>query len=127
MPVAAGVITNAFLVTLIALFDMPAQRGRPAGFNRAQHPPLRMRQRKLLLVSRAVLSNNIGQFQRWPRHLLLLLRPASFPLSRRQQPVERTDDFGQAGRRDRGITRRGIDALVAQQRLDHPDVFTAFQ
>jgi hypothetical protein len=41
MPVSARVITNAFVLALIALFQVSAESGSPAQFDRAHDPPLR--------------------------------------------------------------------------------------
>ena len=58
------------LAALITLFDMPAQRGRPADLNGAHQTELLQRQTVLLAVGLAVLSKYVGQFERWPRHLI---------------------------------------------------------
>ena len=40
MPVAAGVVGDADVAAIVALLDMPAQRRRPAGLDRAHDAPL---------------------------------------------------------------------------------------
>ncbi len=114
---------------LVAFIDMTAQRGRPADLDGAHQSQLMTRQAMTLPVGLAVLSKNVGQLQGWPRHLLCLLLGASPFLSRRRRAegIERRYSLGQPGGSHRGVTSRGVDALVTQQHLDDANVFAVLQ
>jgi len=68
--VAAGVIADKVFAAMAALIDMAAECGRPADLNGAHGPQNGKRQSMGLPVGLAVLSKDIGHFQRGARHLL---------------------------------------------------------
>src|SRR5215470_15159789 len=59
--IAAGVVGDTFLLALIALFDVAAQRSRAAKFNGPQGTQMLQRQAVRLLIGWTVAANNVGQ------------------------------------------------------------------
>ncbi len=68
VPVAAGVIRDADVGALAALFDVAAEGGGAAGFNGAQEAELLKREPVALLEGGPVTSNDIGQLEGRPLH-----------------------------------------------------------
>src|SRR5258708_37856039 len=68
MPVTAGVVRDTREVALATAFEMAAQGGGAANFNRPHHAPLRERQRVRGAIGWAVFSKDVRQLQGWPRH-----------------------------------------------------------
>ena len=68
--VTAGVVRNARVVALVALFDMTSEGGGAARFNRPHHAQLIARQPALSAVIGAVLSKNAGQLMGRPGQCL---------------------------------------------------------
>jgi hypothetical protein len=66
--IAAGVIADAEMVALIALFNMAAACGSAAGLDGLHDFELMQGQRMPLAVSGAVLSKNVGQLECGPAH-----------------------------------------------------------
>jgi len=62
VPVAAGVVSDAPVLTVITLLDMPAQGGGAAGGNRPQDAPLLG---TYSLKPMRVALHDLCQFQRW--------------------------------------------------------------
>ncbi len=88
VPVAAGVVGAADQSAIVALFDMPAERGRPASLDRCHHAPLDPAEMGIVLIKerRAVAAEDI-------RHL----HPASgasSPLRRAASPRGADDRAG---------------------------------
>jgi len=105
-----------------------AERRRPARLDGAHQAELMARQAMRLAVGRAVTPKDIGQLQGWPAHARLLSRfqfaaGMLLPL----QLVERTEGVADELRGDAGVVRRGVNAAVAQQRLNDADVRAVFQ
>jgi len=65
MPVATRVVTDAFVLTLIALFQMTAESCSSAEFDGAHDAPLRRRQRSPMLfpIGFAVATKHVRDFQ----------------------------------------------------------------
>ena len=65
MPVSARVVTNAFMLALVALFQVTAQSGSPAQFDGTHDPALRRGQRSSMLfpIGFAVATQHVGDFQ----------------------------------------------------------------
>lgn len=65
MPVAAAVEGNAPVAAVIALLDMPAERGGPAQFDRRHDAALGRRQRRIMLcaIGFAVAAEDIRHFR----------------------------------------------------------------
>jgi len=77
-----------------------------------------------LPVRRAILSKDVGQLQGWLRHgLWLALALAGVAV----QVIERADGGGHDLWTHAGITRRGADALMAQQDLNDANVGAVLQ
>src|SRR5438477_4847778 len=65
MPVSARVVTNTFMLALVALFQVTAQSGSPAQFDGTHDPALRRGQRSSMLfpIGFAVATQHVGDFQ----------------------------------------------------------------
>ena len=78
MAVAARIVADASVTTLAALIDMAAERRGAAKRSTVERPRLLARQSTA--VGEAGMSNDVGQFKRWPGHGSGLghLRPTPF-------------------------------------------------
>ena len=128
--IAAGSIVDVGVLAVVAPFDNSAQDGRSAVFNGLHQAMLIQRQAMRLPIVRAVLSKDVGQLQGRLRHG----RSAggrggarAFRLGWFAQPVEGTAGVGDGVGRDGGITCRGLDPGVAQQRLNHANIGAVLQ
>src|SRR5438552_8286179 len=127
MTVAAGPIAGVRVVAVVAPFDNAAQRRSAAGLDGLHQAMLMQRQRVGLSVGGAVLSKDVGQLQGW---LSQGLRPGfafAGPSSVATQVVERADGSGHHLWAHLGVTRRGLDAAVAEQDLNDTDIRSVFQ
>jgi len=136
--VAAGVVKDAGVVALAALFDVAAQLRRAAGLNGTQRAELFKRQAMSLAVSRPVAANDVGQFQCWPCHGLVV---RNWRLGLRILPWPPSLSFGKILRKliegrtcggnlvhsDGGVASGGFDAAMAEQHLNDANVFSVFQ
>ena len=64
--VAAGIVGDAGVSALAALFDVATQLGGAAGFNGTQRAKVFQGEAVGLAVSRPVTAHNVSQFQCWP-------------------------------------------------------------
>ncbi len=80
-------------------------------------------------VGRAVLSKDVSQLDGRPRHRSVrgALGGAGFGGGPLEHPVQRAAGGGDRGRRNGGVTGCGVDAAVAEQRLNDTDVRSVFQ
>jgi hypothetical protein len=111
------------VIALVAFFDMAAEHSGAANLDGAHDTQLFARQFVRGAVSLSVLSKNVGQLESRPAHGLRL-RPQ---LGIARQFVERA---GRARHDMRGhlrIARGGIDAAVAQQRLNNARIGSLFE
>jgi hypothetical protein len=78
MPVAAGVVGDAFVRTVLAALDMSAERGGPTGLDRRHH--LQLGEAHVTGVSlaprRPMGAKDVGDLQARPRHAALVRRAA---------------------------------------------------
>src|SRR6266852_9679100 len=111
MSVAAAVVPHARVSTVVALFDMAAEGGRPTLLNGSHHAPLSRRECRtdLVTISRAMAAEHLRHGQRRTIH-----RPAPSEMlgrGRRRRGRDRTRQ--QVERACRGADLTGRDAQVA--------------
>jgi hypothetical protein len=127
MAVAAGAKDDARVLAVVAPFDGAAQGCGAAVFDGPQ-TPLMQRQGMRLPVCGAVLSKDVGQLQAWRGHTGPLRRDLGFGFRFAAealsglQLIQRTLGLANELRRDGHVAGGGVDAAVAQQHLDHPNV-----
>ena len=128
MPVAAGAIDDARVLAVVAPFDGATQRGGTAVDDGLHEAVLMQGQGMRLPVGRAVLSKDVGQLGSRPVHSAWLgcglgLGPgAAAELLTGRQVIQRTFGAADDARRYLGVVRGGVDALMAEQHLDHADI-----
>src|ERR1039457_781616 len=127
--VAAGAIDDAGVLAVVAPFDGAAHGCGAAVLDGPHQAPLMQGQGMRVPVGGAVLSKDVGQLQSWRGHagplrcggLGLGSGLAAEALSGLQL-IQRTLGLGDELRRDGGIAGGGVDAAVAEQYLNDPDV-----
>ena len=122
--VAAGVVSDACCATIIALFDMAAERGRSAGRDGAHDAPLDAPQMTGVHLSErcAVAAEDI-------RHLQSRSHDARSAgrYDLQAEPIKWTRRVADRFRGDPGVARRACEAGVAEQDLDDAHVRPALQ
>ncbi len=128
MPIAAGVVGDAFMRAVLAALDVSAERGSATGFDRRHD--LQLREAHMAGVGLApcgpVGAKDVGDLQKRPRH-------AASVGGRRwlhrleAELVERAGDDADRVDGDAGVERRRLQLGVAQQNLDDPDIDALFE
>ena len=83
IPVSTRVVASAFVLALIALFQVTAESGSPAEFDRTHDPALRRGQRSSILfpIGFTVATENVGDFQLGTIHRPALRSTEESPVS----------------------------------------------
>ena len=68
MPIATRVVGDTPVATGVTLVDMTAEHTGAALLDSAHHPALLWRQRMGGAKRGAMLTEDVGHFQQWPRH-----------------------------------------------------------
>src|SRR5262249_34221500 len=122
--VAAGVVSDARCATIIALFDMAAERGRSAGCDGAHDAPLDAPEMTGVHLSErcAVAAEDI-------RHLRSRSHDARLAgrYDLQAEPIKWTRRVADRFGGDAGVARRACEAGVAEQDLDDAHVRPALQ
>jgi len=123
MAVAARVVGDADMAAVAAGLNMAAERRRATTLDGRHH--LQLAEADMAgtghTPGRSVGAQDIRDLQMFPRH------DAIGSGGRQLQVFERAFDRVQGGVGDMGVTRRGIELLVAQQHLDQADIHILFQ
>jgi hypothetical protein len=126
--VAAGAIDDERVLAVVAPFDGAAQGRRAAVLNGLHQAVLVQGQGMRMPVGVAVLSKDVGQLRGWWGHTGPLRRGLGFGFRLAAealsglQLIQRTLGLANELRRDGHVAGGSVDAAVAQQYLDHPDV-----
>ena len=135
VPVAAAIVGDDRMRAVLTARDMAAEGCRAAALDRAHD--LHLVEADVPGIGstprRPVVVEDIRDLQRWTGHdrrrlrrrLILAVLPG--PLARLRQQVERALDAGNHAGGDAGVARRGVQFIVAQQRLDNSDIGAALQ
>ena len=115
--VAAGVVGDLLVAAAVALLDVPAQCGGPAGGDVAQGAALLGRERVAVAVEEgvAVFAGRRRPLRAEAGSWLWLSREGT-------EPIEGAAGRLDGGRRDVGVDGGGLEVAVPEQHLDRPDV-----
>ena len=135
VPVAAGVVPDAGVVAAIALLDMPAEGGGPAGLDRVHDPPLGGRQGALLraAIGLAVAAEDVRPLQRRPSHRPTLRSERwrrGGRILRRLGPRQQVEGAGgraHLGRGDSQVAGGGGEAAMPEEELDRAEIGAGLQ
>src|SRR5204862_5493534 len=126
MPVTATIIADERVAARLALAarNVASERRRAAALDGRHH--LQLLEADVAAVgltpSGAVVAENIRNLQSWTGHERRVLLRRLVLLALLGQLIERAHHLGDQVGGDAGVVRRRIEALVAEQSLDHPDV-----
>ena len=127
--VAAGIVGDAFVRTVLAALDVSAERRGPTGLDRRHHLQLGKTQMASvgLAPRRAMGAKDVGDLQARPRHAASVRRARIGSLEVEAQPLERALDVADRVDGDAGVERGRLQFGVAEQDLDHADVDVLFE
>src|SRR6516164_5023194 len=122
--VAAGVVSDARCATIIALFDMAAERGRSAGRDGAHDAPLDPPEMTGVRLSKrfAMAAEDIRHLQSRSHDVRSAGRD-----DLQAEPIKRTRRVADRFGGDPGIARRACEAGMAKKHLDDAYVSPALQ
>src|ERR1035438_175689 len=127
MPVATRVVADTRMTALAAFVNMTALGCRAAGHDGVDGPALLARKR--MLPRKTGLPKNVGQFNGWPGHgdgSALGLAPRLLAETR-VESIERTLRLADQLRRNVRVACGGVDAAMAKQHLNDPEVGAVFE
>ena len=131
VPIAARVIGNVCLAAraVLTLCNMAAERCCAAAFDRAHH--LHLVETDVTTVgltpAGTVIAENIRDLQRWARHSLVRLSPASLALWLATQIIEWAFDGGDHACRIACVARGRLQLVVTEQGLNGADINAAIE
>jgi hypothetical protein len=133
MAVAAGVVGNALVLALIALFQVAAEGGGPTQFDGTHDAALGRGKRSCMLftIGFAITTKHVSDFQPGTLHGLALkgLRSRRWGVdgNRTREQIKRAGGGAHLGGGNAQIAGGGSQAAMAEQELNSTDVGTLFE